>query len=54
MVGLSAYFYLKSNMDEIVRKYIVEHVSEVTDTQVKLDAVKLDLKEGAGSLLNFE
>jgi len=54
LVGLSAYFYLKSNMDEIVRKYIVEHVSEVTDTQVKLDAVKLDLKEGAGSLLNFE
>jgi len=54
LVGLSAYFFLKSNMDEIVRKYIVEQVSEVTDTQVKLDAVKLDLKEGVGSLFNFE
>jgi len=41
-------------MDEIVRKYIVEQVSEVTNTQVKLDAVKLDLKEGVGSLFNFE
>ena len=41
-------------MDEIVRNYIVEQVSEVTNTQVKLDAVKLDLKEGSGSLFNFE
>ena len=54
MIGLSAYFYLKSNMDEIVREFIVEQVSEATDTQVKLDAVKLDLKEGSGSLFNFE
>ncbi|MFM1865947.1 MAG: hypothetical protein RIQ57_557 [Pseudomonadota bacterium] len=54
MIGLSAYFYLKSNMDEIVREFIVEQVSEATDTRVKLDAVKLDLKEGSGSLFNFE
>ena len=54
LIGLSAYFYLKSNIDEIVREFIVEQVSEVTDTKVQLDAVKLDLKEGAGSLFNFE
>ena len=54
LIGLSAYFYLKSNIDEIVREFIVEQVSEVTDTKVQLNAVKLDLKEGAGSLFNFE
>ena len=54
MISLSAYFYLKSNIDEIVRDFIVQEVSEVTDTKVQLDAVKLDLKEGAGSLFNFE
>jgi hypothetical protein len=54
LISLSAYFYLKSNIDEIVREFIVEQVSEVTDTKVQLDAVKLDLKEGAGSLFNFE
>lgn len=37
MIGLSVYFYLKSNMDEIVREFIVEQVSEATDTQVKLE-----------------
>ncbi len=54
LISLSAYFYLKSNVDEIVREFIVQEVSEVTDTKVKLDAVKLDLKQGAGSLFNFE
>ena len=54
MISLSAYFYLKNNIDEIVREFIVQEVSEVTDTKVQLDAVKLDLKEGAGSLFNFE
>lgn len=54
LISLSAYFYLKNNIDEIVREFIVQEVSEVTDTKVQLDAVKLDLKEGAGSLFNFE
>ena len=54
LISLSAYFYLKSNIDEIVREFIVQEVSEVTDTKVQLDAVKLDLKEGAGSLFNFK
>ena len=54
MISLSAYFYLKNNIDEIVREFIVQEVSEVTDTKVQLDAVKLDLKEGSGSLFNFE
>jgi len=54
LISLSAYFYLKNNIDEIVREFIVQEVSEVTDTKVQLDAVKLDLKEGSGSLFNFE
>ena len=47
-------FFLKDNLDEIVREIIVTSVSDATDTNVSLAQVKLNLKEGAGTLNNYQ
>lgn len=47
-------FFLKDNLDEIVREIIVTSVSDATDTKVSLAQVKLNLKEGIGVLNNYQ
>ena len=47
-------FFLKDNLDEIVREIIVTSVSDATDTNVSLAQVKLNLKEGVGVLNNYQ
>ena len=47
-------FFLKDNLDEIVREIIVTSVSDATDTKVSLAQVKLKLKEGIGVLNNYQ
>jgi hypothetical protein len=47
-------FFLKDNLDEIVREIIVASVSDATQTNVSLAQVKLNLKEGVGVLNNFQ
>ena len=51
---LATFFYFKNNIDDIVKQLIIKQVSEVTDTAIKLDSVKLNFKEGAGSLNGFQ
>ncbi len=52
-LGYFAYDYIKNNLDNDVRNLIIEYGSEITGTQVNLDSVKLDLKQGIGSLNQF-
>lgn len=52
-LGYFAYDYVKNNLDNDVRNLIIEYGSEITGTQVNLDSVKLDLKQGIGSLNQF-
>jgi hypothetical protein len=47
-------FFLKDNLDEIVREIIVTSVSDATQTNVSLAQVKLNLKEGVGVLNNYQ
>ena len=47
-------FFLKDNLDEIVREIIVTSVSDATQTNVSLAQVKLNLKEGVGVLINYQ
>ena len=47
-------FFLKDNLDEIVREIIVTSVSDATQTNVSLAQVKLNLKEGVGILNNYQ
>ena len=47
-------FFLKDNLDEIVREIIVTSVSDATQTNVSLAQVKLNLKEGIGVLNNYQ
>ena len=47
-------FFLKDNLDEIVREIIVTSVSDATETNVSLAQVKLNLKEGVGVLNNYQ
>ena len=47
-------FFLKDNLDEIVREIIVASVSDATQTNVSLAQVKLNLKEGVGVLNNYQ
>jgi len=47
-------FFLKDNLDEIVREIIVTSVSDATETNVSLAQVKLNLKEGVGALNNYQ
>ena len=47
-------FFLKDNLDEIVREIIVTSVSDATQTNVSLAQVKLNLKEGVGALNNYQ
>ena len=47
-------FFLKDNLDEIVREIIVTSVSDATETNVSLAKVKLNLKEGVGALNNYQ
>lgn len=47
-------FFLKDNLDEIVREIIVTSVSDATQTNVSLAQVKLNLKEGVGTLNNYQ
>ena len=47
-------FFLKDNLDEIVREIIVTSVSDATQTNVSLARVKLNLKEGVGVLNNYQ
>ncbi|AKO64411.1 hypothetical protein VI34_00080 [Methylophilales bacterium MBRSG12] len=58
LIGLIAIagllFFLKDNLDEIVREIIVTSVSDATDTNVSLAQVKLNLKEGVGVLNNYQ
>ncbi len=48
-----AYDYIKNNLDNDVRKLIIDYGTKITGTQVNLDSVKLDLKNGIGSLNQF-
>ncbi|MDA0670711.1 MAG: hypothetical protein O3A03_05155 [Proteobacteria bacterium] len=54
VILLATFFYFKNNIDDIVKQLIIKQVSEVTDTAIKLDSVKLNFKEGAGSLNGFQ
>ena len=58
LIGLIAIagllFFLKDNLDEIVREIIVTSVSDATQTNVSLAQVKLNLKEGVGVLNNYQ
>lgn len=47
-------FFLKNNLDEIVREIIVTSVSDATQSSVSLAQVKLNLKEGVGALNNYQ
>ena len=47
-------FFLKDNLDEIVREIIVTSVSDATQSNVSLAQVKLNLKEGVGVLNNYQ
>ncbi len=47
-------FFLKDNLDEIVREIIVTSVSDATQTNVSLAQVKLNLKDGVGVLNNYQ
>ena len=47
-------FFLKDNLDEIVREIIVTSVSDATQSNVSLAQVKLNLKEGVGILNNYQ
>ena len=47
-------FFLKDNLDEIVREIIVTSVSDATQTNVSLAQVKLNLKEGVGVINNYQ
>ena len=47
-------FFLKDNLEEIVREIIVTSVSDATQTNVSLAQVKLNLKEGVGVLNNYQ
>ncbi|MEK9714594.1 MAG: hypothetical protein VW199_02010 [Methylophilaceae bacterium] len=47
-------FFLKDNLDEIVREIIVTSVSDATQTNVSLAQVKLNLKDGVGVLTNYQ
>ena len=47
-------FFLKDNLDEIIREIIVTSVSDATETNVSLAQVKLNLKEGVGVLNNYQ
>ena len=47
-------FFLKDNLDEIVREIIVTSVSDATQTNVSLAQVKINLKEGVGVLNNYQ
>tara|TARA_B100000035_G_C21034826_1_gene570339 strand:+ start:3486 stop:4310 length:825 start_codon:yes stop_codon:yes gene_type:complete len=48
------FFFLKDNLDEIVREIIVTSVSDATKANVSLAQVKLNLKEGVGVLNNYQ
>jgi hypothetical protein len=58
LIGLIAIsgllFFLKDNLDEIVREIIVTSVSDATQTNVSLAQVKLNLKDGVGVLNNYQ
>ena len=58
LIGLIAIsgllFFLKDNLDEIVREIIVTSVSDATQTSVSLAQVKLNLREGIGVLNNYQ
>ena len=54
IVSSGLIFFLKENLDEVVRKIIISSVSEATQANVSLVEVQLDLKEGVGVLNNYQ
>jgi hypothetical protein len=52
-LGYFAYDYIKNKLDNDVRNLIIEYGTQITGTPVNLDSVKLDLKNGIGSLTQF-
>jgi hypothetical protein len=46
-------YYFVSNIDAIVEAAIEKYGSEVTQTAVRVDRVKIDLKEGAGGIFGL-
>ncbi len=53
IVGLSGFFFLKNNLNEIVREAIIFYGSELTKTTVKLEEVQINLKEGKAEFEDF-
>ena len=43
-------FYLVSNLDELVKKGIETYGSQVTQTAVRVDRVKIELQKGSGAI----
>lgn len=52
-IGIAGALYLKSNLDEIVRKAIISYGRELTQATVELEEVKIDIKKGKGELEDF-
>ena len=52
-MGIAGALYLKSNLDEIVRKAIISYGRELTQATVELEEVKIDIKKGKGELEDF-
>lgn len=50
VIGGGAAYYLASNLDEIVKDMVEKTGSEVTKTQVTVEAVKIDLLTGKGQI----
>ena len=48
LVVAGGVYYVLTNLDSLVKKAIEKYGSEVTGTAVRVDRVKIDLKQGAG------
>jgi hypothetical protein len=53
LLAASGVFYLLSNLDSAIQAAVENFGSEITQTQVKLDQVELDLTSGQGALRGF-
>lgn len=46
-------FYVKGNLNQYIRDYIISYVSQITKTNVELESVDINIKDGMGTFNNF-